>query len=170
MTELVAIVADTHINSSIGLSLPSVNLDDGGTYQASRGQRWLWECWIDFWDSLDSLARSRAADVTVIFNGDILEADPKQRTSQLISRNPADILRMASETIQPAAVLAKRIFFIRGTASHTGISANMEEILAADTIGAIPTDDGTCSWWKLLAEFGGVLLDVVHHGPLGRKP
>jgi len=42
-TVIVAVVADTHPNSTVGLCPPEVELDDGGTYHASKAQRWLWE-------------------------------------------------------------------------------------------------------------------------------
>jgi hypothetical protein len=46
----------------------------------------------------------------------------------------------------------------------------MEEELAADTVNAVKNEDGnTYSWWRLLAEFSGVLFDVTHHGPMGRQ-
>lgn len=41
MTTLL-IVSDTHINSTVAICPSEVELDDGGSYRPSRGQRWLW--------------------------------------------------------------------------------------------------------------------------------
>ena len=170
MTDIIAIVSDLHTNSTVGLCPPELALDDGGTYHASPGQRWLWDCWINFWDTVGDAARLNAADVTVIFTGDLLEGDAKHRSTQLITRNVATIMRLGAETIQPGVVLSKRCFFLRGTPAHSGKSAQYEEALAADTIGAVPPHAGAFSWWYWVGEIGGVVFDIMHHGPMGRLP
>jgi hypothetical protein len=47
------------------------NLDDGGTYRSSKGQRWLWRCWLSFWKDVSTIAEN--ATVWTVFNGDLVE-------------------------------------------------------------------------------------------------
>lgn len=159
---------DLHINSSVGLCKYSHTLDDGGTYQSSKGQRWLWRNWLSFWDEVRKVGKSNKAKVWTVFNGDMVDVNSKHQTSQLISQNDADVFGMTLDTIQPALDISDRVFVIRGTAAHVRSSASMEEKIAAD-IGAEKCDD-QYSWWELLLECDGVLYDIRHHGPLGRLP
>jgi hypothetical protein len=47
---ILAVVSDLHLNSTVALCPPEgVTLDDGGTSEPSRLQRWLWDCWEDDW-------------------------------------------------------------------------------------------------------------------------
>ena len=158
-----------HTNSTVGLVTPTVNLDDGGTYRSSRGQRWLWRNWLSFWDDVSTLAEKHDnAEIWTVFNGDMVDVNGRHMQTQTISLNEADVFRMTLDTIQPAIDYASRAFVIRGTAAHVKSSASMEEKIAAD-IGAEKCGDNH-SWWELLIECEHVTFDIRHHGPLGRLP
>lgn len=161
-------VGDLHINSTVGLLPYSVNLDDGGTYRCSKGQRWLWRNWLDFWDSVkDTKERTgKRTEVWTVLNGDLVDVNGKHKQTQTISLNEADVFNMTLDTIKPALDVSDRVFVVRGTAAHTGSSGYMEEKIAFD-IGAEKCGDNY-SWWELLLECEGVLFDIRHHGPLGR--
>ena len=165
---IVAIVSDTHIGSTVGLCPPSVNLDDGGTYSASPGQAWLWRSWKDFSARVKTIAGG--AEITTIFNGDLVEADSKKRSHQTITRNKADLTRIATETIAPLVDISTRAFFIRGTEAHVGKSAQYEEEIAADCSIAVKSSETVTSWWSLYADIGGVCFDISHHGRIGSLP
>lgn len=170
MTDIVIVVSDTHIGSTVGLCPPLVNLDDGGTYKASQGQRWLWECWLKFSLRVKTIADANpGATVNLILNGDTVEGDAKRRSNQIITRNRATLLTLASETLAPLIDVSSRAFFIRGTAAHVGKSAELEEELASDCTIAVHNDK-VASWWSLYADFSGVCFDIAHHGRLGTKP
>jgi len=156
------VTGDTHINSTVGLNRYSVNLDDGGTYQASKGQRWLWRCWLDFWDSVGT-----TGDTTwTVLNGDLVDKpNGKFMGSQFISLNDADIFKMAIDVLEPVLDKSDRVFIIRGTSVHV---EHLEEQIAID-IGAEKID-GNWSAHELLIDVEGVLFDIRHHGPLGRLP
>jgi hypothetical protein len=166
LTTILVVVGDLHVNSTVGLITPTTNLDDGGTYRSSKGQRWLWRSWLDFWSEIEKVRKSEKADVWTVFNGDLVDINGKHQSSQNISQNEADVMRMAIDTLMPALDMSDRTFVVRGTAAHTGSSASMEEKLAED-IGSEPNGD-LFSWWELLLEAEGVLFDIRHHGPLGR--
>ena len=162
---LIIAVGDTHINSSIGLCLPSFNLDDGGTYKASKKQRALWEAWLDFWQTMSKIE----ADRKILFlNGDVGELDINRRTTQLITVNKANVLSLIVETLAPALDVVDDIYVIRGTIAHVGKSAWIEEALA-DDLGAIPNGDAK-SHWHFRGVCEGVKLDITHHAAMGRLP
>ena len=45
---ILRVTSDLHAGSTVALCPPKVQLDDGGKYEASKAQLWLWECWLDF--------------------------------------------------------------------------------------------------------------------------
>jgi len=172
MTDIIAIVGDTHTTSTVGLcNHNQFTLDDGGVYRGSKGQRWLWRCWLEFWDFAHDLrAIHQPTRFVTIFMGDMIERDRKKRSKQIVSRNTADAVKAASATIEPAIEMSDLAFFIRGTGAHVGGSAEYEELLAYDCDIAVKNETGNSSWWRLLAEFEGVLIDAYHHAPMGSKP
>ncbi len=160
------VVGDLHVNSTVGLLPYSVNLDDGGTYRSSKGQRWLWRNWLSFWDEVSTTAEKHKASVWTVFNGDLVDVHGKHQQTQNISLNEADVFGMVLDTIEPALNVSERVFVIRGTAAHVKSSGSMEEKIACD-ISAEKCGDNS-SWWELLLECESVRFDVRHHGPLGR--
>ncbi|KKK70938.1 hypothetical protein LCGC14_2918940, partial [marine sediment metagenome] len=162
------VVGDLHTNSTVGLVTPTTNLDDGGTYRSSKGQRWLWRKWLSFWDEVSTVAEKHNASVWTVFNGDLVSVKVKHESTQFNSMNMADVFPMAIDTLMPAIDRSERVFVLRGTAAHGGLSGEKEEEIARD-IGAEKCGDNH-SWWELLLECEGVLYDIRHHGPLGRLP
>ena len=168
MKEAVIFVADTHINSKVGLCLPEVLEDDGDTYKANLIQEWLWYTWNKCIKDIKKIVKKRYT--TVILNGDVADLDSKKRTNQMVSRNPNTILRLARETLEPLTELADRVFVIRGTEAHVGKSGWIEEMLA-ESIGAEKNKDlGQWSWWHLRAKFSDVKFDIAHHTSMGNLP
>lgn len=165
---LVVIVADLHINSTVGLCPPVVRLDDGDTHRHSRYQRALWRCWGEFWDLVQEKRRGRR--LVVVLNGDLVDGD-HHNTSQLVSRNLATQANMAAEILDPLSQLADELFIIRGTEVHTGPSSYWEEHLAEDLGAVRDARAGTASWWWLPLEVEGVRFDIAHHpGTSSRRP
>ena len=168
MTNKIAVVIaqDTHINSAIGLCMPSIELDDGGHYRASRGQRWLWDCFNDFVDQVKAI-KSNGYKIVVVLNGDVGELDVKRRSSQLVSSNKATIMRLAIETLSPLVDVADAVFVVRGTLAHTGKSAWLEEAIAQDFDNVVSGNESVASFWHLRHVFSGVRYDITHHARMG---
>ena len=162
------IVSDLHVNSTVGLSLPSVNLDEGGTYRASPTQRALWKAWLDMWDTIAKRELFEGRKVLFI-NGDIGELDTKRRSAQLITLNKAVVLRMVLDVLQPALDVVDSVVVIRGTMAHTGKSGWLEEAVADDLDNAIHDKD-SASWWHFRGVTEGVRFDIAHHATMGRLP
>jgi hypothetical protein len=168
MTTILVTVGDLHVNSTVGLVTPTVNLDDGGTYRSSKGQRWLWRNWLEFWEEIQKVKKKERAKVWTVFNGDMVDVFVKYKTVQLITHNDADVFNMILDTLQPALDVTEQVFVIRGTAAHGRQGGVIEEKIAED-IGAVKDGDNY-SWWELLLECDGVLYDIAHHGSLGGLP
>ena len=166
MNAIVAVISDTHINSTVGLCVPSINLDDGGTYRASKAQRWLWNNWKSFWDDVALEKKRLKYPVVVVANGDISD-DNNHGSTQLITKNKSDIIRMSYEALKPCLDIADHVFITRGTEAHVGASSSIEEIIARD-IGAHGEPlRNTNTWWWIRAKFGGVSFDIAHHPGTG---
>jgi hypothetical protein len=180
---VIAIVGDIHANSTVALAPPRVRLDDGGEYVSSRQQRWIWRQWVAFWSEVGERRAAEGGPFYVVLNGELAD-DNHHATTQLISRNPADQLKVALQVLEPMTRLlgeGDRVFVLRGTEAHSGVSGSMDETLArelgAESCGenekSVKTSqEGVHSWWSLRAEIDGVRLDVAHHPPGGggRRP
>src|SRR5690349_18053925 len=72
---VIAVVSDTHNGSTVALCPERIALDDGGAYEASRAQRWLWASWLDFWGKAQALRTAHDAALYTVFNGDLTEGN-----------------------------------------------------------------------------------------------
>ena len=165
MTTILVTVGDLHINSTVGLLKPTVTLDDGGTYTVSKEQRTVWNNWCAFWMEVEAVAKRHKAKVWTVFNGDMVDTYVKHETVALVTRNEADVIGMAYDTIEPALDVSNKVFVTRGTAAHVKHGATMEETIAED-INA-EQDGDNYSWWELNLDCENVLFDIAHHGRLG---
>ena len=161
----VGIVSDLHSNSTVGLCPPVVNLDDGGTYHSSRGQRWLWECWLDYIHQFTLIQGNKI----LVLGGDMGELDTKRRSVQLISQNKATILAMVAETLAPLVDIADKVIVIRGTPAHEGKGCWLEEAIAADLDNVIPCSKSIKSWYHFRGVIDGRRYDIAHHATMAGK-
>ena len=165
MTTILAVVGDLHINSTVGLVTPTINLDDGGTISSSKEQKFLWKRWLVFWDEIRKVGKSNKAKVITVFNGDMIDVPVKHKTLQFITHNENDVMDWAYDTIEPALDVSDKVYVIRGTAAHVKHSGGLEEKIAED-INA-EKDKDTDSWWHLDLMCENVLYNISHHGRLG---
>ncbi len=175
MAKVIAIVSDIHNGSTVALCPPSVKLDDGGTYVASKPQLWLWEKWNGFWEFAADLCKRYDAPMYQVFNGDLTDGY-HHGTTQIISANPTAQADVVNGTLAvPLSYKPEAMFFVRGTEAHVGKSAAYEE-RAADGLlkDGWPVqkdvDADTSSWWHLRMEEEGIRLDFAHHGRMGQRP
>ena len=159
---IVAVVADLHINSTLGL-MPKVFVrDDGESVWASHLQNEVFRAWLSYWADVKKQVRAHKATLYVVINGDVCEGF-HHGTTQLITHNPADQFKLAIDVLEPVARMADRLFIVRGTSSHAGTAAHWEEVIA-DDLGAVPDEvTGTASWWHLPMDVNGVLMHFSHH-------
>jgi hypothetical protein len=163
MGHILAITGDHHANSTVGLAPPEFILDDGNKVLASERQRWIWARWIAYWKSVGRVKEQSGWPVTAIMLGELADdLKHKHKTSQLISTNESDMIRLAISTLAPASHFADQIVVLRGTEAHSGVSSNLDETIARE-IGASTSPLGTHSWWQYRADFDGVFIDAAHH-------
>src|SRR3990167_4425730 len=162
------ITADKHVNSTVAICPPVVNLDYGGTYHATRTQREFYDYWLDF--------IQRAKELTTgyrrvgVVNGDLGELDTKKRSIQLITLNKATIQRMIIDVLEPELAILDAVYIMRGTAAHTGKSSWLEEAIANDIDITVRESEGAASWWHYRGLADRVRVDLAHHAPLGSSP
>lgn len=171
---LVAKVSDVHAGSSVALCPPRIPLDDGGCYEASKAQRWLWECWRAYWRDVSETRKALTADLYVMLNGDLTEGS-HHGTTQILSGNPSAQAAVVDACLAvPLALCPDRIWVIRGTEAHVGASACYEERIASGLwkdgrpiVRCEETD--TASHWHARVEIQDVRFDIAHHSTVGGR-
>ena len=170
-----ALTSDQHCGSTVALCPPKIALDDGGAYEASKAQAWLWQGWNEYWAKADELRRLHKASLFAGFNGDFTDGD-HHGTTQLLSGNPAAQAAVVDACMKPVLALKPdKLWFIRGTEAHVGKSATNEERIARglskDGWPVVACDEtGTASHWHARLELHGVRIDLAHHGRVGTRP
>jgi len=174
-TVILSVVSDLHCGSTVGLCPPKVDLDDGGHYAQSKAQRWLWDGWHTYWESVEKKRNKAKADLIVVCNGDATDGH-HHGTTQVLSGNPIAQMTVVAEVLRaPLALKPEALVFVRGTEAHVGPSASSEERIATGLLKdgrPVLTDSetGSASWWKWMALIQGVKLDFAHHGKIGTRP
>jgi hypothetical protein len=166
--EAVIQIADTHVNSTLGLCKPGLVRDDGDPYDLNTIQRWLLKSWEQCLDDIGTLTKGYYRSLVV--DGDAIEVDTKDRSWQIISRNPSTALGLAIDIFDPLVTMCDTSFFLRGTEAHTGKSGWAEEALAKDFGSERDPATTNYSWWHLRAKFSGVSFDIAHHYSMGQLP
>ena len=160
------VLSDLHVNSTVALCKPSVQLDDGGTYHLSQSQRQIWRSWNEMIEQVEAARKGR---LVTIFNGDLAEGDAKDRSFQVISHNPATILQHVADVVDPIARLSDKLYVVRGTMAHTGKSNWYEEHLGLDLEAEQETYTEAHSWYHLKLDVDGVRCDIAHETRMGGK-
>ncbi len=172
---VLAITSDQHCGSTVALAPPVVHLDDGGKYEASKPQQWLWQRWNDYWKRVEQVRRAKKATLVQVYNGDLTEGD-HHKTTQILSGNPTAQAVVVNEVLRvPLALKPDHIVGIRGTEAHVGPSGAFEERiftgLRKDGWPVVRDEHtGNSSHWHWTMEYQGVRLDIAHHGKFGSRP
>ena len=173
MSHVVAVCGDLHCGSTVGLCPPEgIELDDGGMYEPSDAQRWLWERWELAWKEAKATIGKRK--LTLIVNGDVVDGE-HHRTSQIASPLTSLHARWAVESLRvPLALKPKAVHIMRGTPAHVGRSGEAEEGVARTLKNQLnkivpDPDTGTMSSYRRRIDVEGVRLDVAHHGRMGQR-
>lgn len=156
------VISDTHCGSRLALCPPEgVQLDDGGKYMPSPIQLKLWAIWEEFFAWCDHVCQNEP--YFLIHNGDVVEGVHHGDTS-CWSTNLNDQNRCAIQCLKPR-VEAKQCagyYQVRGTEAHVGKQA-VEEEKIAETLHAIPNEDGQHARWELWKRMGTDLCHFLHH-------
>jgi hypothetical protein len=165
-----AITSDQHAGSTLAPVPARIELDDGGAYEASKVQSWLWQSWGDFWDEAARMRDAYQATLHAVSNGDLTEGD-HHGTAQLVSRHPGIQMVIAKRMLEVAQSHGIDTWHvIRGTESHVGKSGCNEEALAGWLGAERDPNTGNHSWWHCRMDVDGVRMDFAHHGRMGQRP
>lgn len=156
------VISDTHCGCKLGLCPPEgTQLDDGGTYSASRLQRKLYSLWEQFWGEFVPSV-THGEPYAVVHNGDAIDGVHHGATTQ-ISNNLEDQGDIAYRLLAPVVEQCEgRYYHIRGTEAHVGKSGVEEERLAK-RLGAIKDTEGKSARYQLWIECGNGLVNLLHH-------
>lgn len=166
MKYVVTIAGDIHTGSTTALCPPDFRRDDGDRWQPSKGQEWLWEQWLAFCDAAQETAKRHGAQHIFVINGESVDKN-WHKTSQTVSTNMSDIVRLGRMVLQPARDAANEMVFLRGTEAHVGTNGELDELLAS-MMGAVPeVGTGQQARWYWNDEVCGVRFDVAHHPGAG---
>ena len=161
---ILAIFGDTHIGSSTALAPPSFTIHNQDPKERqpvsyNRLQKWLWECWTDYWDYIDYLARDggrkRKHRIIAVHLGDIIDGN-HHGTLQII-QDVGDQSIVAIDVMQPIRDKADKFFGVVGTSAHGGNSGSNEIAIYKD----LGVDDYDQS---LMLEIDGKVHDFKHQG------
>ncbi|CAK0771563.1 conserved hypothetical protein [Gammaproteobacteria bacterium] len=155
-------MADTHCGSVVGLCSRNTELDGGGTYELTDGQKWLLHCRDNLIDRIGKLS----APPVIVFNGDACDLDDKRRTYQTISRNKATILGITIDALEPIVRMSSAVYFTRGTPAHNGKDDWAEELLADDFDAVKDKRHNAESWQRLHLDVDGVWIDIAHYASM----
>ncbi len=159
----------------MALCPPKIELDDGGVYEASKAQRWLWQNWLAFWERVEKVRDKEKAKLYQVWNGDLTEGSHHGST-QILSGNSSVQAAVVAATMKvPLDLKPDKLWLIRGTEAHVGKSGEGEEKIAdglsRDKRPIVKDGDtGTSSHWHAKMEVQGVRLDFAHHGRIGQRP
>ncbi len=169
----IAVVNDTHCLSRVALCPPhEISLSEGGYYGPSKSQKWLWQCWEEYWQKV---ADTPADELLIVSNGDAVEGF-HHGNNQLVALDSAVQFGILAETWGvPLDLKPDGIFVVNGTTSHVGRNAGTEVAFASwleDQGHRLQrdTDFDTPTSWVLQIEREDVLIDFVHQGRTGQRP
>lgn len=169
--KLVIATADMHVNSTLGLCPPQgVQLDDGGYYKPGTHQLWSWEKWEEFHRDMGGIAQREDAEIIYVVVGDAVDGNHHQ-TTQIISGNMEVQGYLAEQVFDvPLSLKPSRLYFVRGTETHTGPSGSSEEALAKHLKAVRDVDTQNWSVWHKRFDVHGKLFEFQHHMRIGTRP
>ena len=162
---VLAIISDTHVGSSTAVSPLRYTVHNRSSYEAqvmeaNRLQKWLYECWTDYWDHVFKLAKKKR--LIVVHCGDLV--DGVHHGSLQVMNEVEDQAEAFVDLMLPILKRADGFYGVLGTGpSHAGQDNATEAQLYRD-LGAIEFGQ------TLTLAVDGVIHDFAHHGRAGARP
>jgi len=176
---ILALPSDTHSGSTLGLIPPKqYQLQEGGYYDPTPGQKLLWKQWAHNWELIKSIRKN--ADLIICHCGDLVEGIHHE-TTQIVSGRVDTQENIADICMDKAFRIANMIkgdkyYQISGTDSHAGNGSSSEERVAKNLDYVVPVweqtffdeegekKNGRYTQDRLYREINGVIFDISHHG------
>jgi len=158
-----AVVSDLQCGSLFGMLPPDFLTSEGIPKLQNTGQRYLWDCWVDFSDRMAAFKPD-----AILCNGDMIDGRQRKQEGTELSLN------LVSDQINAAVaclnVLKKKRpgmkwFFTRGTAYHVGNAGQDEEEIAKSMNAERYPSVGTGVYVReiLWLDIDGVIIEAAHH-------
>lgn len=176
MRTRLTVISDTHTGSTVGLAPPEpIPHPEGFTISASRSSQWLWGHYTRHLieESFEAVNHEKHI---LIFNGDIMDGGMHHGQIQLYHPEGEVEAWLAFRAVQEAVDVLDpdHIVIVLGTPSHVGQMGKLEETVGkkieAEYPGKLVRPEHRYGWHIFRMEASGVLVDVRHHGRMGRLP
>lgn len=155
--ELVLVLSDLHVGSTVGLLPPQYRTIEGNAIELNAVQAFLWDAWRDMLRWVEDT--TAGANYAVVINGDLIEGD-HHGTKQIWSKDTSDHVAAAAEVLQPVLSRASHFFIVQGTESHT----NNHEISLGKILRAQNNPDtGLPAFTRLHLTVHGCRCAFSHH-------
>ncbi len=167
-------LSDIHAGSTVGMLRPEgVQTDDRNWIKPAPIQDWLNAKHEEFVADVARLTDGYSRHL--FLNGDLTEG-VHHRTHQIISPDKGVHVQAAFDVLDKGILTVgfETVHLTRGTPAHVDNAAGLEKSVAAKLnaeghpIMRDPISDSFV-WPFVYAEFGGVLVDVRHHGRAGQR-
>ncbi len=158
-----AVVSDLQCGSIFGMLPPNFITSEGIPKLQNAGQKYLWECWIDYADRLKEFKPD-----AIIVNGDLIDGPQRKQESTELSLpllfDQTEAAEMCLRVLQKRRPDMKW-YFVQGTEYHVGRAAMHEEQIAK-AMGAIKypsLGSGVYVREVLWLDVDGVIIEASHH-------
>jgi len=152
-------INDLHVGCQMGLCPPKAKLDGGGTYSPNKIQKVIYSYWKEWWSKW--VPKFADGPFGIVINGDMVDGVHHRSTHQW-THNMEDQGRAAYEILAPVCARAEKVFVIRGTEAHDGVSGEEAESLAK-RLGAVKDAAGNHARFELWLKIGSGLVHALHH-------
>ena len=159
-----AIISDLHSGSIYGLLPPNFETFEGMTRSQNVGQRFLWDCWMDYAERIN-----RFDPDFIIVNGDCVDGrQPKNYGSELALpawQDQRDAAVVCLQEIKRRVRPDCKWYFTMGTSYHVGHFGAAEEDIARALGGERYASVGTGKLCReiLWLRAEGVVIEAAHH-------
>ena len=155
------VVSDLHCGCKFGLLPGGVILDGGSIAGQSPMQAITWQWWETFWGEwVPQVTKSEPYNIVV--NGDAMDGRHHGSVTQ-VSQNLSDQATIAEAVLKPLVNKCDgRIYLVRGTEAHSGVSGENEQTLAK-SLGIKQNRDGEYARNDLWMMVGRGLVHFAHH-------
>ena len=171
------VISDEHCGSPVGL-FPCddvVYTDDDCEIRPNKNQELMWQFIRE--EVLDYVSSIKKADKNVIVrtrnNGDLVEGFHHEST-QVMTSSPVTMQNIGYFVIKSFADISDEVVIIRGTESHVGKSAVMEENIAIRLKATYPkkviSNVSSETHWFYEEITNGVRTNYIHQGGVGKNP
>jgi len=162
---VLAIISDTHVGSSTALAPLEFSVHNRSDFetqvtQANKLQRWLYECWTDYWNHVFKLAKKKR--LIVVHVGDLV--DGLHHGSLQVMNEVEDQAEAFIDLMLPILKRADGFYGVLGTGSSHAGQDNSTEAMLYRQLGAIEFGQ------SLTLAVDGYIHTFFHHGRAGGRP